>query len=100
MLCLDKCWRDLQRLTHSDNEAPRPAHLLVAGDVTHTGMGGIAHVAALSLQQVDTVADDLECLSHELRDIDDDYVSHWLTEAVNFTSQVRALGWGLVSTIG
>ncbi|GAA1642199.1 DUF1877 domain-containing protein [Georgenia ruanii] len=114
MLYLDKCWRQLQRLTHPPDGAPRPAHALFAGNVTHTSEGWMPWTAVLTPAAVDEVARDLALL--DASDVDallapdgggtagaDDerrYVNHFLHEAQTFTARLQPRGWGLVYLIG
>lgn len=114
MLYLDKCWSLLQRLTHPPGGRPRPAHALVAGQVTHMGGGWIPWIDVLAPSDVDDVARDLALLDRsdvearfapvsgridEGRD-EREYVTQYLGRAQQFTAQMQRRGWGLVYLIG
>jgi hypothetical protein len=117
MLYLDKCWDELQSLFHPEPGTPvRPAHRLVAGQVTMIGWEWEAHIAVLDAGEVAAVAADLATVT------DDDvatwlragdamhrrdgfegafgYVTHFLHEAQEFTNRLAQRGSGLVYLIG
>ena len=114
MLYLDKCWGQLQRLTNLRGAAPRRAHALFTGNVTHTPEGWIPWVGVLTPTDVDDVARDLALL--DAGDVDAllardgygtdaaaderQYVNHHLREAQRFTAGMKQRGWGLVYLIG
>ena len=72
MLYLDKCWDELQSLFHQEPGSPvRPAHRLVAGQVTMVGWEWEPHIAVLDASEVAAAAADLATVT-------DDHVATWL----------------------
>jgi len=117
MLYLDKCWHELQMLLNPDQAAPgRPAFWLVEGDVTQTQGGWIPYMAVLDAQQVAEVARDLATVTPAEvrgmlattatfgrlvdRDKEFGYVTHYLADALAFTTRLSERGKGLVYMIG
>ena len=117
MLYLDKCWYELQSLFHPEPGAPvRPAHRLVAGQVTMIGWEWEPHIAVLDANELAAAALDLATVTDDdvaawlragdakhRRDGFDgafSYVTHFLHQAQEFTSRLAERGSGLVYLIG
>jgi hypothetical protein len=115
MLYLDKCWREFQALLRpSAGTPPRPAFLLVEGEVTMTDTGWIPFERALSPAQVKAIAADLATVSERhVRDLLSDsdyapwsrpeeyeYIAHYLADAQEFTTRLAGDNRGLVYLIG
>jgi hypothetical protein len=115
MLYLDKCWREFQALLGPlPGTPPRPALLLVEGQVTNTNTGWIPFERALSPDQVKAIAVDLATVGEQhirdlLFDTDDtllsrpeeyEYIAHYLADAKEFTARLAEQDRGLVYLIG
>jgi hypothetical protein len=117
MLYLDKCWHELQIIFGLDDASPRrPAFALVDGNVTYINEGWISHVAVLDSAQVAEVSKDLASITpSEVRDTliathtfgpqrdleaEIEYVTHYLADALTFTTSLAEHGDGLVYLIG
>lgn len=111
MLYLDKCWRLLQALTRPEEGECRPAHILFAGYDRGGRYDYQPFLKALNPSEVAVAASDLATIGNEDLDRlftraspgwigDRNYLEQYMSQAVEFTTELRSRGWGMVYMIG